>query len=122
MENYGEIVRGSRWPAGDDSLTVTLTKSSGWPAGAASWTWKLLLSQNRSGGSPDLELTAASATISGTSLTLVFHATDEQTATLTGSGKTRCWVDLQSDNAGDIGVWPAAAGYVIVRDAVGEGA
>jgi len=120
MENYtgnGSIVRGSRWPPADDSLTVTLTKSSGWPDGADSWTWSLLLSRTWAGGDADLTLTADSVTIDGDELTATFHATPAETAALPGAGRTTYRVDLKSDDgAGDVSYYDVVQGEADVRD------
>ena len=116
----GEIVRGSRWPAGDDDVTITITKSTGWPAAAASsWVWKLCLASRRSGGAADLELTASSKTINGTSISLAFSASAAETATLPGSGSKQFDVDLKSTDGAEVSIWDALQGKAKVRDAAG---
>lgn len=122
-EVTGPIVRGGRWPAADDSLSVVVEKSSGWPAAAATtWTWKLLFSRTEKGGSADLELTASAAEISDTTITLTFAATPAQTAQLSGAGKITFHVDLQSTDAdGIVSYYPTVAGTAAVRDATGQG-
>ena len=73
----------------------------------------------REGSTPELELTAKTAAISGNDLTLTFYAEDGETDTLGGSGRVRFWVDLKSDNNGDVSLWDAVAGTAMVRDKVG---
>ncbi len=118
----GDIVRGGRWPPADDSISVTVTKSSGWPVGAGAWTWKLRLSRQRAGGAADLELTSDGAEIDGSDIVLTFHATSAQTAALPGAGRTKLAVQLYSDDgAGVVSQYPPGAAYAYVSDPAGEG-
>lgn len=117
----GDIIRGSQWPAGGETLPLTLIRSSGWTSGEDGWTWKLQISRTQRGASPDLELTASTAIIVGTRLTLTFAATDVETAALP-DGPPTMFVELESEDlSNDISYWDEAAGFIPVRDPVGEG-
>ena len=96
-----------------------LTRSTGW-AGADAWTWELLLSRTLRAGTPDLTLTADSVAEDGTELTLTFHATPVETATL--PDKHAFAIELKStDGAAVVSYWDAAQGRALVRSAAGEG-
>jgi hypothetical protein len=132
MQDYtagpGEIIRGSRWPAADESLLVILTKVNGWPAGSDDWTWELLLSHSARGGDPDLAVEAETATVSGegdTVMTLEFSLTAAETASLPGEGRQEFHVDVRSTDDGEAPVvcyYDCVQGTAWVRDPAGEGA
>jgi len=116
---WGDIVRGSMWPPAEDPFTIELTNTNGWPAGADAWTWEVILSRIRAGGTADLVLTA-SASVDGNVMTLEFNATGAETAGLPGSGRTKFRVDVRSDNAGETSYYDVLQGFAWVRDPVGE--
>ncbi len=98
MKNYTAaepIIRGSRWPPGEDVLTMVITKSTNWPADADTWTWTLAFAE-RGDDSADAELEAASVSVSDAVLTLTFSMTGAQSAALPGSGKVILRVELVS--------------------------
>jgi len=122
MEDYGEMVRGARYPPGDDPVTVTITKPSGWPVLAPLWTWELLISRTLRDGTPDLTIASASAAVVGTVMTLTFVGTPAETATAPDSTKPCFNVDVRStDGAGVPSIWKCVRGTVNVRDYAGEG-
>ena len=114
-----DIVRGSRWPPAEDVLTLEITNTGGWPGGADGWDWSLLLSRTRRGGAVDLELDAQSVSVAGNVLSATFFATDDETDSLP-AGKGRYYVEVKSDNAGDVSFYDCVAGTANVRDAAGE--
>lgn len=98
MKKYTEeepIIRGSRWPPGEDDVTLTVTHPSGWPADADTWTWELRVAQNNA-DEVDVTLEASSASIDGNDITLLFHATPTNTADILGSGRTIVRIELVS--------------------------
>lgn len=115
-----EIVIGSQWPPADETVAVRIDKTAGWPAGAATWTWKMHISRELDGSTPDLTLTASSVTVTDTLLVALFQATPAQTATLPAAG----WyhVDVESeDGSGVSSYWDAMQGRARVRNPVGQG-
>jgi hypothetical protein len=126
MPNYtlaGPIVRGSRWPAGDLAKPIILTRDDPWEEAAADWSWQLLFSRTQRGGTPDLAVRADSVTVAGKVLTILFHLTPKQTASLSRRGKT-VHVELQSDDGqpdgAGVSTWDEVAGTAQVRDRAGE--
>ena len=121
MENYGVITRGSDYPAGGRRGRVRLTDSEGWVNSEDSWTWKLLISRKREGGTPDLSITADEASIASSVLSIWFKAAATATieAALPSLGEYA--VDLQSaDGSGVVSIWRIVEGTVEVRDRAGE--
>ena len=115
MQDYtqdGDIIRGSRWPAADEVLTIQLTKASGWPADADEWTWELCLSRTLRGGAPDLVLEASNVFVSDEILQCTFYATPAQTAALPGTGRTQFYVDLRSTETPGTTTTPAPGASV----------
>lgn len=114
-----EIIRGSQWPPADETCSVVITKTNGWPSGADTWTWKMHLSRNLSGGTPDLTLTASDVSVSSNDLTAKFSATPTETDSLPATGWYR--VDIESvDGSGVSSFWDAVQGRASVRDSAGE--
>ena len=126
MEDYtrstwGEIIAGSRWPPAADPFTIAIANTGGWPPEAASWTWEVVLSRSRAGGTPDLTL-AASATLEGDVLTLTFHAPPQQPASLPGAGRRPFFVAVRStDGSGTVSYYACVQGYAWVREPAGQG-
>lgn len=122
-----EVVRGSRWPPGDDDLSIKLIKSSGWPAAAhdGTWTWTLSFHQELKGGTPDMVLTSITASLDGVDLVLTFRALPADTAALSGEARKKFYVDLESNDGGAGGgvdsYYDQAQGYAWVRDWAGPG-
>ena len=126
----GPIIRGSVWPAAGDPRPVEITNAEGWPPGADGWTWKLVLSRTRRGGTPDLVVEADTVTLVGDLMLLLFRLTAPETEALP-VGKGRFFVEVLSEVApgtttpGSPEVGPSyydcVSGTANVRDAAGEG-
>ncbi len=112
------VVRGSRWPPGEDVLTLVITKSTNWPADADTWTWKLLFAEQgaAAGATPEVELTAASASVSSAVITLTFFMTVAQSAVLTGEGKAVKRVELVSEDGAVVSYYYDMTGLATVYD------
>jgi hypothetical protein len=128
---YDDIVRGGRWPAAGDALTVQITNDSGWPAGADGWLWELLLSRTLRGGTPDLALAADSVSVADDVLTLTFHAAPDETLSLPGSGRQQFYVEVRSTEGGGttttgsgeppvVSYYDCVQGTAVVRNPAGE--
>lgn len=124
----GPIIRGSVWPPGDDSLTVSITKSSAWSAAAAdgTWSWSLLLSRAQLGGTADVSVSASTVTRStGTTtndtINVTFDLTEANTTAIPGSGAEDIYVEVEStDGSGNTSTWDVVQGTAQVRDATGQ--
>lgn len=114
----GPIVRGGRWPPADGNIRVILTRTQdgaalNWPIGADAWTWQLRISRDQWGGTPDLTLAAASVSLSNNVITLLFYATEAQTATLPSTDKRRYWIQVRSvDGTGEDGFYATGRAHV----------
>ena len=119
MKNYGVITRGGLFPEGGRRGRVRLTDTGGWIDGEDAWTWALLISRQRGGGTPDLSIAADEVSISGSVLSAWFKADDSETDELPDVGIYN--VDLQStDGSANISIWHVVEGTVRVQDGTGE--
>jgi len=119
MKNFGVITRGGLFPVGGRRGRVRLTDTSGWTDSEDGWTWALLISRQRGGGTPDLSIEADEVSIAGNVLSAWFKADDSVTAALADIGIYN--VDLQStDGSGNVSIWHVVEGTVRVQDETGE--
>lgn len=118
-----EIIRGSSWPPVDIYFGVRITHPIAWPVAAAGWTWTMQLSRQKRGSTPDLVITATSATIvGGDVMELAFKATSVQTTSLPGTEDVVYHVDIKSvGGLGSPSFYDCVQGTAQVRNAAGEG-
>jgi len=125
IEDSSGNIHDTPWVRGDaaGTVTITLTSDDDWPASAESNTWEMWVDEHSAGGTPDVKITADSASIQAgdsTKLDVTFSPTADETESIGGTGEI--WADADIKEETGSGIYTTRAhGKVHVVDSPGGG-